>query len=100
MMGSETRQRIVGAAVRVLGLARHHDGVRATLLAFVRGDREYIEQAGRAIVAQREDRSPEEVPAIAAVVWGAIFGIELQRQLDPSFDAAAAIDALAAMALR
>jgi len=67
---------------------------------FIRNDREYVERAGRAIVAQREDRSPDEVPAMAAAVYGAMLGIELQRLLDPEFDAAAAIDALAAMALR
>jgi len=86
--------------VEMLGLARHREGVRTTLREFIRNDREYVERAGRAIVAQREDRSPDEVPAMAAAVYSAMLGIELQRLLDPEFDAAAAIDALAAMALR
>ena len=37
---------------------------------------------------------------MAAAVYSAMLGIELQRLLDPEFDATAAIDALAAMALR
>jgi AcrR family transcriptional regulator len=86
--------------VELLGLARRDDAIRATLLEFVRDDRHFIEEAGYAVAAQREDRSPDEVPAIAAVVWGAIFGIELQRLIDPTFDAAAAVDALAAMVLK
>ena len=39
-------------------------------------------------------------PAIAGAVWGSLFGIQVQRLLDPEFDAAAAVDALAALALR
>jgi hypothetical protein len=84
----------------MLGLASHNDAVRAALVQFVRSDRDYAEAAARAVLAQREDRSADEAPAIAAVVWGAIFGIQVQRLLDPSFDAEAAVDALGAMALR
>jgi AcrR family transcriptional regulator len=86
--------------VEMMALALHHEAVRQTVLEFVRADRDYVEQAARAIIAQREDHSPDEAPAIAGAVWGSLFGIQVQRLLDPEFDAAAAVDALAALALR
>lgn len=86
--------------VEMLGVAQHNESVRAALLQFVRDDRRYTEEAARAVLAQREDRSLSEAPAIAAAVWGAVLGIQVQRVLDPEFDGAAAVDALAAMVLR
>jgi AcrR family transcriptional regulator len=86
--------------LEMVGLAMHNEPVRATLLEFVHMDRDYTERAARAVLAQREDVSPDVAPAVAGAIWGAILGIQVQRLLDPTFDAAAAVDALAAMALR
>jgi AcrR family transcriptional regulator len=78
----------------------HNPRIAERVVEFIRQDRGYIEQVARQVLAQRETRSPDEAPAIAAVVWGAIWGIALQKLLEPEFDAGAAIDALAEMALR
>jgi AcrR family transcriptional regulator len=86
--------------MEMLGLAQHNEAVRAALVRFVQDDRGFTEDAARAVLAQRADRSVTEAPAIAAAVWGAVLGIQIQRALDPAFDAAAAIDALTEMALR
>lgn len=86
--------------LEMLGPALHNDGVRAALAEWVRIYRDQIEEAARTVIAQREDWAPERAPHLASAVWGAIFGIRLQATLDPSFDTAGAIDALAEMALR
>jgi AcrR family transcriptional regulator len=78
----------------------HNPRIAERVVEFIRQDRGYIEQVARQVLAQREARSLDEAPALAAVVWGAIWGIALQKLLEPEFDAGAAIDALAEMALR
>jgi AcrR family transcriptional regulator len=78
----------------------HNPRIAERVVEFIRQDRGYVEHVARQVLAQREARSPDEAPAIAAVVWGAIWGIALQKLLEPEFDAGAAIDALAEMALR
>jgi AcrR family transcriptional regulator len=78
----------------------HHPRIAERVVEFIRQDRGYIEQVARQVLAQREARSLDEAPALAAVVWGAIWGIALQKLLEPEFDAGAAIDALVEMALR
>jgi hypothetical protein len=52
------------------------------------------------VIAERGTWSPDKAPAIAAVVWAAGFGINTQRQLDPTFDAGTAIDVLTELVLR
>jgi AcrR family transcriptional regulator len=86
--------------LEMLGHATRNDPVRRTLLRTVEAERAKIEEAARAVIAQRGEWSPEAAPAIAAVVWAAGFGINLQRQLDPDFDASAAIDVLTKLVLR
>jgi len=87
--------------VEMLGHATRSDPVRETLLRSVQSERSMIEAAARAVIAQRADRfSPDQAPAIAAVVWAAGFGINMQRLLDPAFDASAAIDVLTELVLR
>jgi AcrR family transcriptional regulator len=78
----------------------HNPRIAERVVEFIRQDRGYIEQVARQVLAQREARSLDEAPALAAVVWGAIWGIALQKLLEPEFDAGAAIDALAELALR
>jgi AcrR family transcriptional regulator len=78
----------------------HNPRIAERVVEFIRQDRGYIERVARQVLAQREMRSSDEAPAVAAVVWGAIWGIALQKLLEPEFDAGAAVDALAEMALR
>ena len=91
----------------------HNAAVADALRRFVREDRTQIERLAREVLAQRRTRSPEnrgpreiadfvgieEVPAIAAAVWGGIFGIYLQSLVDPELDAEAAMDAFARMVM-
>lgn len=86
--------------LEMLGHATRNDPVRQTLLRTVRAERATIEAAARAVIAERGGWSPDQAPTIAAVVWAAGFGINTQRQLDPTFDAGAAIDVLTELVLR
>jgi AcrR family transcriptional regulator len=87
--------------LEMLGHATRNEAVRETLLRSVGAERSKIEEAARAVIAQRRDEwSPDDAPIIAAVVWAAAFGINVQRHLDPAFDAAAATDILMRLVLR
>jgi len=83
----------------LFGVGMHNPAVAEALRRFVGQDRAHIEQLAREVLAQRENRSPDEVPAIAAAVWGGIFGVYLQSLIDPELDARAAIDAFARMVM-
>jgi AcrR family transcriptional regulator len=96
----ERTRRFQSLFQEMLGHATRSEPVRQTLLRTVEAERAVIEAAARAVIATRVDRSPDEAPAIAAVVWAAGFGINVLRQLDPAFDAGAAVDALAELVLR
>jgi AcrR family transcriptional regulator len=84
--------------VELLGVGLHDPEVGAGVLEFVRQDRGNIEAAARDVLAGGEMPS-RMAPALAAAVWGATFGIMIQHLVDPDFDADAAVDALAAMAI-
>lgn len=77
----------------------HNPRVAERVREFIDGDRGYVELIARQVLTHQEDPRLERAPALAAAVWGAIWGIALQKLLDPEFDAAGAIDALAEMAL-
>lgn len=97
----ERTRRFQSLFLEMLGPATRMEPVRTTLLRTVDAERTMIEAAARAVIAQRgEEWSPDDAPAIAAVVWAASFGINTQRQLDPTFDASAAIDVLTKLVLR
>jgi AcrR family transcriptional regulator len=83
----------------MFGVGMHNAAVADALRRFVREDRAQIERLASEVLAQRETRSPDEVPAIAAAVWGGIFGIYLQSLVDPELDAEAAMDAFARMVM-
>jgi AcrR family transcriptional regulator len=87
--------------LEMLGPATRMEPVRETLLRSVEAERSKIEEAARAVIAQRgEGWTLDQAPVVAAVVWAASFGINVQRQLDPGFDAGAAIDVLTELVLR
>jgi AcrR family transcriptional regulator len=97
---SENERLFQSLFVEMLGHAVRSEPVRRTLLESVRRERAHIEAAARAVMAERGDRSADKAAAVAAVVWAAGFGINVQRLLDPEFDAGAAVDALTQLALR
>jgi hypothetical protein len=68
------------------------------VLRFIRSDRGYIEQAARSVVGAGE-QADRNVRGLAAAVWGASIGIMVQNLIDPDFDADAAVDGLAQMAV-
>ena len=83
----------------MFGVGMHNPAVAEALRRFLCDERAYIERLSREVLAQREDRSPDDVPAIAAAVWAGIWGICLQSLLDPDLDAGAALDAFARMVM-
>jgi AcrR family transcriptional regulator len=87
-----------GLYIELIGVGLHDPEVAAGVLGFVRQDRANIEAAARDVLAAGELPS-RRAPALAAAVWGATLGIMIQHLVDPEFDADAAVDALAAMAI-
>ncbi len=83
----------------MFGVGMHNPAVAEALRQFLHSERAHIEQLAREMLAQRENRSPDDVPAIATAVWGGIFGIYLQSLIDPDLDAGAAIDAFGRMVM-
>ncbi len=83
----------------MVGVGLHNPGVAEAVRDFIRADRSYVERIARAVLAGRYSPPMEHAPAIAAAVWAGIIGIVLQNLMDPDFDADAAVDALADMAL-
>ena len=96
----ERTSRFQSLFYEMLGHAKRNEPVRRTLLRTIETQRATIEGAARAVIATRDDRSPDQAPAIAAVVWAAGFGINVLRHLDPEFDADGAVDTLAELVLR
>lgn len=83
----------------MFGVGMHNPAVAEALRRFLREERDQIERLAREVLAQRENRSPDDVAAIAAAVWGGIFGIHLQSLVDPELDAEAAMDAFTRMVM-
>jgi AcrR family transcriptional regulator len=84
--------------VELLGVGLHDPAVGAGLLEFVRENRGKTEKVTRDVLAARE-LPQRQAPAFSAVIWGAVLGITVQHLVDPDFDAGAAVDALAEMAI-
>jgi AcrR family transcriptional regulator len=98
----------------MFGVGMHNAAVAEALRRFLSQDRAQIERLARDVLAQRESRSPDDHPtkpailrgpridevlAIAAAVWGGIFGIYLQSLVDPELDAEGAMDAFSRMVM-
>jgi AcrR family transcriptional regulator len=84
--------------VELIGVGLHDPEVGAGVLRFVQQDRSNIEAIARQVLAQ-SGLASRQAPALAGAVWGAVLGIIIQHLIDPDFDAAAAVDALAAMSI-
>ncbi len=83
----------------MVALGLHNPRIAEAVRTFVREDRGYVERLARAVIASRGWPAMERVPSVAAAVWAGVMGIVLQNLMDPDFDAEAAVDALAEMAL-
>lgn len=83
----------------MVALGLHNPRIAEAVRAFIREDRGYVERLARAVIASRGWPDMEKAPAVAAAVWAGAMGIILQNLMDPNFDADAAVDALAEMAL-
>ena len=84
--------------IQLIGVGLHDAEVGAGILEDMRQNRGNVEAIAREVLAQ-SGQPPELAPAAAAAVWGATLGIMIQTLIDRDFDAAAAIDALAAMVI-
>lgn len=84
--------------VELIGVGFHDPEVGAGLLKFLREDRGSIQAVTQDVFAARE-LPGEQASAFGAAVWAAVHGITVQALVDPDFDADAAVDALAAMAI-
>ena len=85
--------------LEMAALALHNPRIAAAVRTFVAQDQAHIAELTTAVIAQQEKYSRESVEPIAAAIWSAIFGIATLSLIDPEFDPAAAIDALATLAL-
>jgi AcrR family transcriptional regulator len=84
--------------IQLLGVGVHDKEIGAGILDFIRRDRGHVEAIAKQVLAERE-MDPAPARAIASAVWAGILGIIFQSVIDPDFEADAAVDALAAMAL-
>ena len=87
-----------GLLFDMVGVSMHVDAVRGVLRSFVAEDRAAIEAMAARVLAQRESPAAA-APAIAAAVWGGVYGIVLQKLIDPDLDAEAALAAFARMVM-
>jgi hypothetical protein len=78
-----------------VGLYNHRIG--AVVGRFIAQRRERIAEIARRVIAAMARRPGSSPEAITAAVWGSLFGISLQKLIDPEFDSDAALDALAEM---
>ena len=84
--------------IQLIGVSLHDPVIGAGVRDFIRTERAHVEEIARQVLAEREsDPSPSR--GIAGVVWAAILGIMVQKQVDPEFNSDEAIDTLAAMSL-
>ena len=84
--------------IQLIGVGLHDAEVGAGILEDMRQNRGDVETIAREVLAQ-SGQPPELAPPVAAAVWGATLGIMVQTLIDRDFDAYAAVDALAAMAI-
>jgi len=84
--------------IQLIGVGLHDHEVGAGVRENISFERGRVEQLARQVLAERE-ADPTPARGIAGAVWGGVLGIMVQKMVDPEFDADAAVDALAAMAL-
>jgi AcrR family transcriptional regulator len=83
----------------MFGVGLHNPRIAAAVRAFIEERRAFIARITQGVIAGMAERPLASPDAIAAAIWGSLHGIYLQKAMDPDFDADAAIDALAEMAI-
>jgi AcrR family transcriptional regulator len=83
----------------MFGVGLHNPKIAAAVRAFIDERRAFIARITKAVIAGMAQPPIASADAIAAAIWGSLHGIYLQQVMDPDFDADAAIDALAEMAV-
>jgi AcrR family transcriptional regulator len=79
----------------MFGVGLHNPKIGAAVKRFITERRALVAAIAVAMIPQMP-RPPAAGPdAIAGAIWGAFHGIAVQKLIDPSFDADAALDALA-----
>jgi len=82
----------------MFGVGLHNPRIAEAVARFINERRQDIALIVRSVVAASPVKPASDPDAIAAVIWGAINGIVLQKLVDPTFDSDAAVDALSEMA--
>ena len=83
----------------MFGVGIHNPKIAAAVRAFIDERRAFIARITKGVIAGMAQPPEASADAIAAAIWGSLHGIYLQQVMDPDFDADAAIDALAEMAI-
>lgn len=83
----------------MFGVGIHNPKIAAAVRAFIDERRAFIARITKGVIAGMTQPPVASADAIAAAIWGSLHGIYLQQVMDPQFDADAAIDALAEMAI-
>lgn len=76
------------------GVGLHNPGIAQAVRDLIQEERAYVESLVREHIVQC-GLNVADTEAVAAAVWGSLTGISLQSLMDPDFDVASAIDALA-----
>jgi AcrR family transcriptional regulator len=83
----------------MFGVGLHDPKIAAAVKAFIDDRRAFIARITQGVIAGMAQPPVASADAIATAIWGSLHGIYLQQLMDPAFDGAAAIDALAEMAI-
>ena len=83
----------------MFGVGLHNPKIASAVRAFIEERRTFIARITQGVIAGMPEPPIASADAIAAVLWGSLHGIYLQKVMNPDFDAEAAIDALSEMAI-
>lgn len=81
----------------MFGVGTHNPKIAAAVRQFIDERRGFVARISQGVIAGMAERPASSADAIAAATWGGLHGIYLQKVMDQSFDADAAIDALQEM---
>ena len=78
----------------MFGVGLHNPRIASAVRAFIEERRAFIARITQGVIAGMAQPPIASADAIAAAIWGSLHGIYLQKVMNPTFDADAAIDAL------
>lgn len=83
----------------MFGVGLHNPKIASAVRTFIEERRAFVARISRAVIAGMAEPPLASAEAIAAAIWGSLHGIYLQKVMNPTFDAEAAIDALSEMTM-